>query len=96
MIHPNDVPDGEPNHVVGLGNVCRALTIFVAVAEAAGPNLNNETFQAAMDNLGEFVLPGFGPASLSEGKYGAQDDLRMWVYDPDTAESDTGFTAFPG
>lgn len=97
MIHPNDVPDGEPNHVVGLGNVCRVLTIFVAdaVAEAAGPNLNNDTFGAAMDQLGEFQLPGMGPASLGSGKRDAQDDLRLWTYDPDTAESDSGFVEVP-
>ena len=95
VIHPNDVPDGEPNHVVGLGNVCRVLTIFVVVAEAAGPNLNNDTFGAAMDQLSEFQLPGMGPASLAPGKRGAQDDLRLWTYDPDTAESDSGFVEIP-
>ncbi len=95
VIHPNDVPDGEPNHVVGLGNVCRVLTIFVVVAEAAGPNLNNDTFGTAMDQLGEFQLPGMGPASFAPGKRGAQDDLRLWTYDPDTAESDNGFVEIP-
>ena len=95
VIHPNDVPDGEPHHVVGLGNVCRVLTIFVAVAEAASPNLNNDTFGAAMDQLGEFLLPGMGPASFGPNKPGAQDNLRLWTYDPNTAESDSGFVEVP-
>jgi hypothetical protein len=89
--HPNEVPEGEPNHVVGLGNVCRTLTIFVTAAEAAGDNLNNTTFKAALDNLGEFSLPGLGAASLRTGKYDALDDLRLWIYDPARAESDNGF-----
>ena len=89
--NPVDVPVGEANHVVGLGNVCRALTIFTAIAEAAGPNLNNDTFAAAIDTVGEFTLPGTGAASLGTGKYSAQDNLLMWVFDPANSDSNTGF-----
>jgi hypothetical protein len=96
VLDPNDVADGDSNHVVGLGNVCRALTVFVAVANATGPNLNNETFGAAMDTLGDFELPGYGSASLEAGKYGAQDNLILWTYDPENAESDNGLVQVEG
>ncbi len=92
VIYPNDVADREPNHVVGLTIACQTLKIFRLAAQAAGPNLNNDTFQAALDGIGEFSMPGLGPASLGQGKYDAQDDLRLWVYDPDVAVSDSGFT----
>ena len=44
VIDPDEVADGEPDHTVGLGVACRSLTIFVKAAEAAGAELNNETF----------------------------------------------------
>jgi hypothetical protein len=90
VVDPDEVADGEPNHTVGLGVACRSLTILVKAAEAAGAELNNETFLEGVQSIGEFLLPGHGPASLAEGKYDAQDDLLLWVYDP-AEESNRGF-----
>ena len=42
---PAVVPNGEPNHTVGLLIACRSLTVFTMTAEAAGPNLNNATLR---------------------------------------------------
>ncbi|MBT5867181.1 MAG: hypothetical protein HOH42_16635 [Ilumatobacter sp.] len=52
------VADGDSNHATGLLLACRSLTIFTAAADAAGPNLNNATFAAALDEIGEIALPG--------------------------------------
>jgi len=91
VLNPSEVESGEPNHTVGLGNVCRPLAIFVAAAEAAGPTLNNDTFQAALDDLGPVHLPGLGAGSVSAGKYGAQDEMLTYEFDPARSTSDQGF-----
>ena len=96
VVNPIDVPDGEPNHTVGLGLACRALKMFTLAAEGAGEDLDNVTFQEGLDAVGEFMLPGFGPASVSDGKYDAQDDLLLWVYDPERSTSDKGFAEYEG
>ena len=93
---PALVPAGEPNHAIGLLQACRALTIFAAAAEAAGPNLNNDTFAAGLVGIGEFTLPGTNAASLGEGKYDAEDDLRLSTYNPDAGDSDSHFIEFTG
>jgi hypothetical protein len=93
---PAEVPQGEPNHTVGLLISCRALTVFTATAKAAGPNLNNATFAAALDELGEFALPGTETASLGAGKYDAEDDLGLSIYNPDAAEDEANFVEFTG
>ena len=88
--------DGEPTHTVGLLIACRAFTVFTATAEAAGPNLNNSTFAAALDEPREFTLPGTQAASLGGGKYDAEDDLRLSEYNPDAAEDEANFVVFTG
>ncbi len=93
---PAVVPDGEPTHAVGLLVACRALTVFTATAEAAGPNLNNATFAAALDRLGDFKLPGTRAASLGAGKYDAEDDLRLSIYNPDAADDESSFVKLTG
>jgi hypothetical protein len=93
---PAVVPEGEPNHTVGLLQACRALTIFARAAEAAGPNLNNATFAAGLAGIGEFTLPGTNAASLRTGKYDAEDDLRMSTYNPDAADDESDFIEFTG
>lgn len=95
-INPAEVPDGEPNHGVGLQIACRVLAIFTAVADAAGPSLNNESFGAALDELGEFHLPGSETATLGTGKYDAEDNLRMAVFDPDAADDEPSFVPHTG
>jgi hypothetical protein len=96
VVDPNDVVEGGPSHTVGLGLACRALKMFTLAAEGAGDDLNNVTFQDGLDGIGEFMLPGFGPASLSEGKYDAQDDLLLWEYDPARSSSDKGYALYEG
>lgn len=94
--NPAEVPEGEPNQTVGLLVACRALAVFTSIAEAAGPTLNNETFGAALDGLGEFDLPGTESASLGDGKHDALDDLRLWIHNPDAADNEPAFIEVAG
>ena len=93
-IVPSDVPDGEPAHGVGLRIACRALTVFNTIAAAAGENLNNDTFGAALESLGEVPLPGTGIGTLGDGKYDALDDLRLWTLNPNADEDGQEFIEF--
>ena len=70
--------------------------MFSTIAESAGLNLNNETFGTALDELGEFNLPGTGTASFGDGKYDALDDLRLWIFNPDASEDEPNFIEFGG
>ena len=92
--NPSVVPAGEPSHGVGLRIACRALSVFTTIAEAAGNNLNNETFGEALESIGEVPLPGTGIGTLGNGKFDALDDLRLWVLDPDAAEDEPDFVEF--
>ena len=92
--NPSVVPAGEPSHGVGLRVACRALSVFTTIAEAAGENLNNDTFGAALEELGEVALPGTGIGTLGNGKYDALDDLRLWILDPDAGEDEPDFVQF--
>ena len=95
-VDPSTVPEGEPNHAVGLLAACRSVAVFTAIAEAAGPDLNNATFQAALDNLGEIYLPGTGSSVLGEGKYDTEDSLLLSIFNPDAAEDEPVFVKLDG
>ena len=93
---PAVVDDGDPNHATGLLLACRSLAIFTAAAEAAGPNLNNATFGAALDEIGEIALPGTGTSTLGSGKYDAEDNVRLAGYNPGAADGEPDFVEFTG
>jgi hypothetical protein len=48
------------------------------------------------DAVGEFTLPGIEAASLGPDKYGAQEELPLWIFDPTRADTDTGFAPYGG
>ncbi len=86
VIHPADVPDGEPNWAGGLAGPCQALTIFKTAGDIAGGDLNYDTLQAAFDTLGDIDLAAVAFASIGPGKYDANDGLRIGIFDPDEGE----------
>jgi len=62
-------PEDQTTDVVGLiVRSCQALELFKVIAEAAGADLNNETFAAATDAAGEFTVTGVLGGSLGPGK----------------------------
>jgi len=79
-------PDDATTDVVGLiVRSCSALELFTLIAEAAGPDLTNETFDAAADAMGEFTVTGVLAGSLGPGKRDYVDAAAA-LYEFDDAE----------
>jgi hypothetical protein len=57
-------PDAEATILAHAINGCGIATILEMAAIAAGPNLTNETFGAALAGIGEFEMAGFPSAAL--------------------------------
>lgn len=57
---PLNQAEGERDTFVSVVTSCQSMALFRAIAEAAGPGLNNDTFRAAGESLGEFTVPGNG------------------------------------
>ena len=75
-------PDGKRAEVyVGIMDRCGELAILKAGAEKAGPELTNDSWVAAINSLGTFSMPTTEIASLSEGKYDAEDGFRLGKWD---------------
>jgi len=92
--NPLEYGPEEENWFNALRRYCHALAIFETIATAAGPDLTPETFEAAAYGPAgdDFQIPGIGPASLSPDKRGAQDGVRLSVYD--STSGDGGIVAF--
>jgi hypothetical protein len=76
---------GEINHWSAMVNACLTLRLFEEVATAAGPDLTNESFAAAVESFGSYTMPGSPFASLGPGKYDGQDTLRLTTWNHDEA-----------
>lgn len=68
-----NIPNPRPNNLPPTIRSCRGVELFVAIATAAGPVLTQESFIEAARGLGSFELTGTTSASLSEGKYSADN-----------------------
>ncbi len=77
----DQVQDGEPDWLTGLLAPCRYVDLFKLIAEAAGADLNPESFLAAANATGSFELAARPFNSLHEGKLDADDGLRLGVFD---------------
>lgn len=64
-VRPEDPTTGVLGVIV---RSCQALELFKAVAELAGPDLTNDSFDAAADAIGEFSVTGVVTGSLGPGK----------------------------
>jgi hypothetical protein len=91
--NPLEYAPEEDNWFNALRRYCHVLAIFETIATAAGPDLTPETFEAAAYGPpgDDFQIPGIGPASLSPDKRGAQDGVRLSVYD--STSGDGGIVA---
>ncbi len=82
-------PDGRINQTwIAVRDFCGELLLFKQIAEAAGPELTVETWQEAVNSIGELTLPSTEFASLCEGKYAAGDTARIVEFD--STIGDTG------
>jgi hypothetical protein len=77
----SQLPNGEPNYFSGTVGACRSISLFVQIATAAGPNLTNETWLAALDNVPDLSLPGYKFATIRADKVDARDQLVLVEYD---------------
>lgn len=64
-VRPEDPTTGGIGVIV---RACQALDLFKAIAEAAGPDLTNESFDAAADEIGEVAVTGVIAGSLGPDK----------------------------
>ena len=84
------LPEEETDWFIPVRNVCRVFDLFVQLAAAAGPNLNNETLQAAIDSFGPIELPNEAFASLGAGKYDVRDGVVLMTWDSKAGDEDRG------
>ena len=70
---------------------CNQLETFKLIAEAAGPDLNPDTYGAAVASLGKYSVAMQPFASLSADKSDAGDVVTLYSWD--TAKKD--FVAGP-
>jgi len=87
---PNDVVPGPNGKRLGLygsiGDACVEITMFVDIASAVGPNLNNDNWRAAVDGMGPLRIASTKYASLGPGKYDADDTYRIVAFDSSVGE----------
>ncbi|MBX3314202.1 MAG: ABC transporter substrate-binding protein [Actinobacteria bacterium] len=80
---PEGLGSSDPNPFVSASAACRNIGLFVAIATAAGPDLNYGTFQAAGEALDPIQLPG-SPDPYDFGAYPDIDgNLPMYLYEWD-------------
>jgi ABC-type branched-subunit amino acid transport system substrate-binding protein len=81
VLHPDEVPEGDPDWVAGATAPCQYLSVLKAAGDFAGGDLNPTTFRAGLDQIGEIELANVVFASISAGKYDADDSLRIGQFD---------------
>lgn len=79
-------PAENLTNLTGVLESCDILTVFAAVAEAAGPNLTNDSFGAALDDLGEIELSLLPFASVTGDKVGISDTAIPVRFDADNSQ----------
>jgi hypothetical protein len=85
ILPPEELGETDEDVLSGLSLACNFLDLFVAVATAAGPELTNESFAAAIEggDLADFSIATQPFASLGPDKFFSNDSFRLVVFDPD-------------
>lgn len=86
ILDPATRAAGEPENIVSVAQACRNVSLFVALAEAAGTDLTNDTLAGAGAALGSFHVPGQGEADYATG--GADGDVPLYYFEWDPAVDD--------
>ena len=90
VIPTEQLPEDETDWFIPVRGFCRVFDLFVQLAAAAGPNLTNETLQAAIDGFGPIELPNEAFASLGADKYDARDGVVLMKWEPDAGDGGRG------
>lgn len=83
ILPPEELGETDEDVLSGLLLACNFLDLFVAVTTAAGPDLTNESFAAAIDDGLEFSIASQPFASLGPDKLFSNDSFRLVSFDPD-------------
>jgi hypothetical protein len=75
-----------PNTWVSPTAACQNVSLFVAIAKAAGATLNNTTFDNGGESLTNVVLPGFGGVALHYGPGSHDGDGAIYLSNYDTTQ----------
>lgn len=78
---PDLLAEGEANYWASLQNTCKSFELLRHIATAAGPDLTNDSFRAAVESLGNFSMSGIPYASLGPDKADARDTLSLAEWD---------------
>lgn len=84
IVDPSTAGPGDADNVVSLQWACADLRLFVAIAEAAGADLTNDSFRRAGEQLGTFNIPGFGEGFYGPDSPDGDPPLYFWTWDPGT------------
>lgn len=77
---PNSATTSTPTTWVATENACRYVTLFVALAKAAGPTLNDDTLLHAGNTLSNVAIPGqLTPLNYSPGHH--DGDGQAYIYE---------------
>lgn len=77
---------GEPNWALPTLTACNMTRLLKQAGELAGAELTNETFAAALEELGSIEILGYGQGSFrfSDGKWDLLDQFEVQRYDDAT------------
>lgn len=87
VIEPDDLVEGDEDVARGVLTSCRYLDMFKAAVDNVDGELNNESFDVAAADLGDFELPGQPFNSWSADKHDANDAFRLVSFNPDTGQN---------
>jgi hypothetical protein len=79
--NPEDVKEGEPDNFVSAFAACRYVTLFKALAEAAGKDLNYATFRAAAAKAGPIAIPGYPDPFTFGAPPHADGDPKVYLFE---------------
>ncbi|MGI9600989.1 MAG: ABC transporter substrate-binding protein [Acidimicrobiales bacterium] len=81
------VEPGDEDWAIGIRIACTHMMLFELAAVAAGPVLDNDTFLAAAEGLGDIALPTQPYVSFGPGKLDGNDGAQLAEWDPDDGPS---------
>ncbi len=81
VLPTEELGETDPNYWSGTSGSCQRMALFVQIAEAAGPELTNDSWIAALDNVPDLSIPGYEFVSLGSDKVDARDQLILVEYD---------------
>lgn len=79
---PSTVPSGEEDWATGILSLCSGLTTFALIADKAGKNLDNASFQAAANAMTQTFSTSVNPYNtLGPKKHDSGNGLRIAIFD---------------